>query len=246
MPADIAERARHELWLYENENRDERRAPVEPVYQASAWGVAGYVAVISAVAAMAAMTLFNRDWFAAGRIDGALIRQGEWWRTITALTLHAGPAHFLGNIGFGALFGVMAGRVLGPGVTWLAVLVAASLGNFVNTLLLDPSHRAIGASTAVFAALGLASGFGWRARLHATGRWAWRSGPVVGGIALLAFTGTGGENTDIGAHLAGFVLGLATGALLVGAAGRLTSRRLQQSCGTAAIAAVVLAWFIAL
>ncbi|MDH4072219.1 MAG: rhomboid family intramembrane serine protease [Gammaproteobacteria bacterium] len=246
VPAEFAERAKHELWLFETENRRATVAPVAPAYQESAWGVAGYVVTISIVAILAAAAMFNRDWLAAGRIDGALVRQGEWWRTITALTLHSGLPHFLGNLGFGALFGVMAGRVIGPGVTWLAVLIAASVGNFVNTLLLDPSHRAVGASTAVFAALGLVAGFAWRARLYAGDRWAYRTGPIVGGIALLAFTGTGGENTDIGAHLAGFVFGLIAGVLLVRASPHLPDRRLQQFCGAAAIAAVALAWIMAL
>ena len=44
-------------------------------------------------------------------------------------------------------------------------------------------------------------------RGSATRSWSTRWGPVVGGLALLMFTGTGDENTDIGAHLMGFVCG---------------------------------------
>ena len=43
VPAEFAERAKHELWLFETENRRATVAPVAPAYQESAWGVAGYV-----------------------------------------------------------------------------------------------------------------------------------------------------------------------------------------------------------
>ena len=250
VPAALAERAKYELWQYETENAPRRPAdhPVTVVDQDGLWGVAGYVAVVSLVAVLAGEAAFGRDWLAAGRVDGTLIRQGEWWRTVTALTLHSGLPHFIGNVGFGALFGMMAGRVLGPGVTWLTVVFAAGAANLVNTLLLDPAHRAIGASTAVFAALGLVSGFAWRARLFAGGRWAYRVGPVVGGIALLAFTGTGspGSNTDTGAHLAGFVCGFGAGTIVLHAYRFVTVPRIQKLAGALALGIVAGAWAVAL
>ena len=90
----------------------------------------------------------------------------------------------------GRLLDIFLGRLLGSGVSWLAVLIAAALGNAANTLLLDSVHRSIGASTAVFATLGVLAGYVWRARLMAQDRWPTRFGAIVGGIALLMFTGT--------------------------------------------------------
>lgn len=250
VPEPYLERARYEIWQFESENRVTRteKPGLKPVYQESAWGVAGYIAVISIVAVLAGEAAFNRDWLAAGRVDGVLIRQGEWWRTITALTLHSGLPHFAGNVVFGAIFGVMAGRVLGPGVTWLAAVVSASLANLANTLLLDPAHRAIGASTAVFAVLGIVAGLSWRARFFRQDRWAYRLGPIVGGLALLAFTGAGspGSNTDIGAHLAGFACGFASGSLLTLVYRFVPDPRVQKAAGAAALGLVVLAWIVAL
>jgi membrane associated rhomboid family serine protease len=250
VPAALAEKARYELWQYETENRAPRptEPPVDITYQDGLWGVAGYIAVISLVAVLAGEAVFNRDWLAAGRVDGVLIRNGEWWRAITALTLHSGLPHFAGNVGFGALFGMMAGRVLGPGITWLIVLIAAGFANILNTMLLDATHRAIGASTAVFAALGLVAGFAWRAKLFAQDRWAYRLGPIVGGIALLAFTGTGSpeSNTDTGAHLAGFACGFGAGMLMIYAYRFVPDPRLQKIAGAVAVGIVVLAWMAAL
>jgi membrane associated rhomboid family serine protease len=215
-------------------------------YQNGVPGAFAYVVVVCLVAWLAGEGSFNRDWLAAGRVDGALIRQGEWWRTVTALTLHSGIRHLLGNLGFGVLFGIFAGRLAGPGVAWLGIVLAGAAGNALNTLLLDSTHRSIGASTAVFAALGLLAGFVWRARLMSQDRWAYRLGPVIGGIALLAFTGTGEENTDVGAHLAGFVCGFLAGTALTLVATKLHNRRLQAASAGATIAILVAAWGTAL
>lgn len=248
VPAEFAERAKYELWQYGEENRNlkPRSTGIMPAYQNSIPGVASYVAVICLIAWCAGVALFNRDWFAVGRVDGELIRNGEWWRTITALTLHSGVRHLAGNIVFGILFGLMAGRLVGSGVAWFSIVVAGAAANFINTFLLESAHRSIGASTAVFAALGLVSGFVWRAKLMAQDRWPYRLGPVVGGIALLAYTGTGDANTDIGAHLAGFVCGFVSGIALTIATRFLTLRSLQLGSGIAAIAIIVVAWTVAL
>ena len=247
VPAEFSARAVEELRLYEDEN-----PPVQPkvkkriVYQDALPGVIGYVLIVCAVAWMAGYSIFGSNWFTAGRVDGNLIRAGEWWRTITALTLHSGVRHLLGNLVFGVFFGIFAGRLLGSGVAWLAVLISAALGNAANTLLLESTHRSIGASTAVFATLGLLAGYVWRGQLMAQDRWSTRYGPVVGGLALLMFTGTGDENTDIGAHLLGFVCGFGTGMLLTMIGKLPAPPRIQFVSGAAAVALVALAWIVAL
>lgn len=246
VPAAFSARAVDELWLYDKENPPGR--PVRKVHfehQNALPGVVGYVVVICVVAWLAGEGAFGRDWLGAGRIDGALIRGGEWWRTITALTLHSGLRHIAGNIVFGAFFGFFAGRLLGPGVAWLAIVLAGASGNALNTLLLESTHRAIGASTAVFAALGLMAGFVWRGKLMSQERWPYRVGPIVGGFALLMYTGTGDTNTDIGAHLMGFLCGLVAGVLLTPARHRLVNRILQSAAAIAAGGLVACAWLAA-
>ncbi len=247
MPAEHSPRAVEELRLYDEENPPLRPKPRKTVvYQDALPGVVGYVFVVCAVAGMAGYSFFGNNWFIDGRVDGSLIRAGEWWRTITALTLHANLRHLLGNLVFGVFFGIFAGRLLGSGVAWLAVLVAAALGNAANTLLLESTHRSIGASTAVFATLGILAGYVWRGRLMAQDRWPTRLGPIVGGIALLMFTGTGDENTDIGAHLMGFVCGFAVGMVLT-LLGRMPAPvRVQLLAGGSAILVIAFAWLAAL
>jgi rhomboid protease GluP len=246
VPAELAERARFELWQYDQENRPRRRRS-RPAVQVHEFhngltGVFGYVLVLILAGWLAGRSAFGFDWLERGRVDGELIRAGEWWRVLTALTLHGGVGHLLGNLGFGALFGGLAGRLVGSGVAWFAIAAAGAAGNALNTVLLESAHRSVGASTAVFAALGLLAGFVWRARLMAQERWAYRLGPVVGGIALLAYTGTGDAQTDIGAHLSGFLCGFAAGIALTFAATRLRGARLQAICGVAAAALILAAW----
>jgi hypothetical protein len=70
---------------------------------------------------------------------------------------------------------------------------------------------------------------------------------LVAGLALLAFTGTGGENTDILAHFAGFLVGAATGALCARLPMPPPGRSgVQLSAGLAALGLLALAWTLAL
>jgi len=248
VPSDVSEKAKYEIWQYDKENQPikRQRPRLVPEFQNAIPGIVAYVVIVCIVAWLAGESAFNRNWVLAGRVDGELIRQGEWWRTLTALTLHSGFRHLAGNIGFGALFGLLAGRLFGSGLTWLCVLIASGFANTLNTLLLASSHRSIGASTAVFAALGLVAGFVWRAKLMAQDRWSYRLGPIVGGIALLAYTGTGGPDTDIGAHLAGFVCGFGLGMLLTWLPKIPSTRPFQLACGATAIASLAASWIVAL
>jgi membrane associated rhomboid family serine protease len=245
--AEHSARAAEELRLYDHENPPVRPKPARRIqYQDSLPGIIGYVFVVCIVAGMAGYSVFGSNWFAAGRVDGELIRDGEWWRTITALTLHSGLRHLVGNIVFGVFFGLFAGRLLGSGVAWLAIVVAAACGNAANTLLLESTHRSIGASTAVFAALGVVAGYVWRGQLMAQDRWSTRFGPIVGGVALLMYTGTGDANTDIGAHLLGFVCGFGVGMLLTLTGTTPLGKRSQLRAGALALCIVILAWTLAL
>ncbi len=247
VPAGQSIDAMRELRLYADENPPAAAPPPRPIeWHGPQPGILAYAAVLLAVAWLAGAGAFGVDWFAAGRIDGNLIRDGEWWRTITALTLHANAPHLVGNLVFGGLFGLFAGRLLGPGVAWLAILACAAAANAINTYALASTHRAVGASTAVFAALGITAGYVWHARLMSQERWAYRLGPIVGAVALLAFTGLGGgapdSNVDIGAHLFGFLCGFAGGAAFVHAMAALRGVRAQLACGAMALAAVAIAW----
>ncbi len=247
VPAEFSARAVEELRLYDEENPPPVPRPRKIIeYQDPVPGIVAYLVVVSLIAWLAGNSVFGSDWYQLGRVDGTLLREGEWWRPITALTLHSGLRHIAGNIVFGTLFGLFAGRLLGSGLAWFAIVVSGAMGNVLNTLLLESSHRSIGASTAVFAALGLVVGYVWRAKLMSQERWPYRVGPIVGGLALLMYTGTGDANTDIGAHLMGFLCGFASGMLLTLATFRPGDVRWQRLGAAAALVLVCGSWLVAL
>lgn len=247
VPAAVSARAASELRLYDEENPPPVPTPKSTVeLQDPLPGLVGYVLVVCLVAGMAGYTFFGSDWLTAGRVDGELIRRGEIWRLFTALTLHGSVKHLLGNLVFGIFFGLFAGRLLGSGVAWLTIVLAAAAGNAFNVLLLEPSHRAIGASTAVFAALGLVAGYVWKGQFMRQDGWSNRYGPIIGGLALLMYTGTGGPNTDIGAHLFGFVCGFAAGMMLIRFGLTRKDALSQQVSGSIALLLIAASWLIAL
>jgi membrane associated rhomboid family serine protease len=177
-------------------------------------GVTAYIACLLLVGILDNQHALASDWLRQGILSTGLVRQGEWWRVITALTLHMDIAHLLGNIMVGAVFGYFLGKLLGDGLAWFAILMSGALGNALSVLLQDPTHSAAGASTAVFGALGILSAYTWRLRRGLAHLWALRIGPLVAGVTLLAWLGTGDEKTDIVAHLTGFLAGGVIGVLL--------------------------------
>ena len=244
--ADSVAAAELELAAYTAEVPRGMARSVAPPPHGRPWpGIAAYVGIIMTVALAAGSLSFGVDWLARGGMDGARLFAGEWWRPITALTLHADAGHLLGNAFFGSFFGYSAARYFGGGTGWLAILVCGSLGNLANALLLGAAHRSIGASTAVFAALGLLTAWCWRRGFPPGASRRERFAPVVAGIGLLAFTGAGGVGTDVGAHLTGFVAGFA-GGLVFARFGTPRGRAAQLACGIAALAAVALAWTAAI
>jgi membrane associated rhomboid family serine protease len=184
---------------------------------------------------------------AIGAAQTALIQAGEWWRVATALFLHANGLHLLSNLAFGAIFIVLLTQVLGPGMTALSVLASGIAGNVMNAMVRMPDHTSVGASTAIFGAVGLLAAL----------RQDWRSGrgfrslrdwaPLAAGIMLLAFLGFSEEQTDILAHVFGFAAGIGLGAILVWLNRPwLTDKPLQIKAGIAACATILLAWCAAI
>ncbi|MHB8814636.1 MAG: rhomboid family intramembrane serine protease [Steroidobacteraceae bacterium] len=243
-----AHRALAQLTQYEAENRPPQPQPPPPPLHRNAWaGCLGYAAWLLGVAYVISNGLVRLDAFHTGELDAARVQAGQWWRAWTALTLHLSGPHLAANLAAGVWFGYLAGRQLGVGVAWLLIVTGGGIANLLEGLFGPPWHQSVGASTAVFTALGLMSAFTWRERLRLPQRWVQRWGPLVAGICLLGWLGTAGKETDIMAHLLGFGIGLLLGA---SAALPAVSRRLHEArqwpAGLAAIAIMAAAWGLAL
>lgn len=248
VPVEQMEAALRELDAYGEENRTTAAPAALPEPVDSGWlGVLAYLLVLWALPWLENAGAFGWHWREVGAMAAGAVRDGAWWRTVTALTLHADLGHIVANSLFGALFGLLAGRMFGSGLAWLLILLAGMGGNALNALLQADAFRSIGASTATFAALALVGAGAWRRRWF-RGR-GWRRGfaPVFGGIALLVYTGLGGENanTDVMAHLTGFACGFALGWLLAPLPVERSSRAWQWLAGAAALTLVAIAWRLA-
>ena len=262
-----AARARVELDRFFRENQegppiDESVLPLG----SSLLAAAAYVIVLLAFDVAVRRGIFGEHGWRAGVADTAMMRAGEWWRAVTALTLHADALHLAGNLAFGCAFGIMLAQSMGYGLAWLAFVVTGGIGNWLNAWMQPPSHTSIGASTAVFGVLGVQVAHDWvrRRQLHHNPfrRWA----PIAIGAALLAWFGGDGRSIDpttlpkslgdfgvplpkidVGAHVLGFSVGVALGALLGWAKQRMRRTPWVQGILAGAAAAIVaLAWVLAL
>jgi rhomboid protease GluP len=247
VPAEQREAASAALAAYEREN------PALPDENADEPRGSAHLYVALAVSVALVDMFFVTDvwhqavpWFDLGGADAARILNGEPWRAVTALTLHADLMHALGNAIAGAIFLTAVCRALGPGLGCALALLSGVAGNLLNAFVHTAFHVSVGASTAVFGALGILGGLGVmrRRRLGLRGRRAWL--PIGAGLGLLAFLGTAGERVDLWAHLFGFVFGVALGIVSALIVKRRPAARVQWLWGVGALALIVFSWSLAL
>ena len=238
--------AQSQLDDYVVENRPSIEFKPRAITFDSGWaGVAGYLFVIWLVPILEVWSGVGWNWREIGAMHASSVTHGEWWRTITALTLHADLVHIASNSFFGSVFGLFVGRYLGSGFGWLLVLIGGALGNYLNAWAQVDNFVSIGASTATFAALGLSGAFMWRRGYHRGGGWRRSFAPLFAAIALLAFTGVGGERTDVLAHFAGFGCGVLLGMLAASFDIRRLGHSGQYIAGGLALGLVAYAWMAA-
>lgn len=214
VPAGLAAEARYQLDCFFTENKNWPLRDLAPP--------PAITAAPPTLMLMVALALFHRFtgpwqhdsiWFSQGAGDAsAILYHGEWYRLLTALTLHADLTHLLSNFFIGGLLMHFFLQIHGFGLGLLAVLLSSCVGNYLNVVVHGGNHRFVGFSTAVFAMIGMLSvhqlveqrrPLGIRTLL-----------PLMGGVGLLAMLGSSGERTDIGAHLFGLLAGIAGGFIL--------------------------------
>jgi membrane associated rhomboid family serine protease len=234
------------LSAYERENPRQRAERVE-VMETASWLVGATVGLMLLLFySVTVQWLPALSWFARGSADAQWILQGEVWRTVTALTLHVDVAHVLSNGIAVALFLTAVSSLVGAGLASALILLAGAGGNLANALLHGSSHVSVGASTAVFGAVGLLASLGVkRRRRRALSRWRdWL--PAAAALALLGMLGSSGERVDVWAHLLGLLVGAVLGMLVGRVTPRPPSWRFQWACGSAAVAMILGCWIVAI
>ncbi len=247
------EAVRVELATYETERRDRPLPPAAEPPAPPLETFSLYIAGLLMSIFWLTQNLLPPGWLDRGEASSIrIIRHGEWWRTLTALTLHGDIAHLVTNMATGLLFAALLLSPLGAGFAWLAIVLSGALGNLMNAAFYArETHDSIGASTAVFGALGLLVGGEFYARFasaHTRTRWQLVL-PIGAGLAFLAYLGVGDghDQIDFMAHLWGFLAGILLG-LCAGffQLKKRASPALQTIAALTAPAMLVLAWSFAL
>ncbi len=144
---------------------------------------------------------------------------GEYGRSITALMLHADLSHLAGNVLGLMLLGSVICSLMGPGRGLFLILFSGAAGNLLNAFMYRRVHLSIGASTAVMGAVGILAAWQIREKIqiilkpsHGIDIKPSALYPLGAGAALVGMF-SGGENTDVSAHVFGFLAGLGGGIL---------------------------------
>ena len=214
---DLAETARREIADFERENMN--WPPEDPVAdRASLRSDSNPPTVLL----MGMLALFHfitgpwakgNTWFEQGAVAGEkILNHGEWWRLLTGLTLHADAVHLAGNVLIGGFLVHFLCRTIGTGMGWVLILLAGMGGNYINILSHGAGHNSVGFSTAVFGTIGIMTGRQAIKKRRLTVKEVLL--PIAAGFGLLAFLGTAGEHTDLGAHFYGLLTGMVLGALI--------------------------------
>jgi rhomboid protease GluP len=244
VPADQAERAAAALATYDRENppRPQRKRSAPPANLRASLAISAGLLVFFLLTGPRNPAV---RWFERGSADAELILAGELWRAVTALTLHADAGHVLSNALACTLFVGFVCGALGAGVGSALILVAGAGGNLANAFFHGTQHVSVGASTAVFAAVGVLGSVGvvQRRRTGAVGRRAYL--PIAGAFALLAMLGMS-QHTDLWAHFFGFAVGCFAALPVALAVRKPPGAVVQWALGGGTLVVLVYCWALAL
>jgi rhomboid protease GluP len=246
--ASYVERAERILEEYERENRKFLPEPSESSVGGKPYS--GIIVSFLLLVIFILMKLVDTDGFLyqIGSASASRIVKGELWRTVTALSLHADLIHVLSNSFSCWVFCTAVIRLYGFGLGWFLVLIAGATGNLITALVYRTGHVSIGASTAIFGALGLLGAwrctFGKKHWLLKKKTWIY----IAGVVALIAVLGTG-KNVDLLAHLMGVITGVIfgfLGARKIRAPALDVTPTFQLTMAAVSAVCVILSWICAL
>ena len=185
-----------------------------PLFLQPAFAVAcGLSAVLLAFFWVTGEFAWGEVWFRRGALVADRVAYGEWWRLVTAATLHVDIQHALSNATFFLVLGWAAAERLGIGVMLLIAVLTAVAG-FGTSLTFSETTLTLGASGGLFGLLGVAGGHALRlAPLRDGSARRNRIRAIGAAIMLLAFTAFE-PRANIYAHVGGFVSGALAGLAL--------------------------------
>ena len=218
---DVAEAARSEIWSYHVGNVGWPPAKDEENGDKSSLLLTGGALACGLACALVLALVYVREisgdasWREAGVWNAEKVLNGDWWRIITALTLHADISHLLSNIFWIALLEAFLTMEIGGGLAALMAVFTGALAN-AGMLSMGAEHSSLGASTMVFSLVGLLCSVQfvhlYKSRVKDGGSFVilipWK--PLFAGVVIFAFYGTA-PGTDVLAHGMGLASGMLVG-----------------------------------
>lgn len=151
----------------------------------------------------------------AGGLHRALVLDGEPWRLVSSLFLHAGALHLLLNGALLFALGNDAERLLGR-VTFAFLYLASGIAGGIAAIMFKEQAVIVGASGAVFGVLGAVLVALWSIRRDAPRQWYRRRFTTYLFLALVnTALGWAVEFVSFEAHTGGFVVGALVAVVVV-------------------------------
>jgi membrane associated rhomboid family serine protease len=152
---------------------------------------------------------FDQALFDLGAMQPIAIAQGQYWRLITAMFLHANLLHIAFNMYALYLFGYLVEGAFGKARFITIYFVAGFLASVTSYTFSDPRSLGVGASGAIFGLLGAWVAYNYRRRGSAMASAQLRWAGFL--IAINLFLGFSVASIDNFAHIGGLIGGAAAG-----------------------------------
>lgn len=145
--------------------------------------------------------------FYSGASVNYLIGDGQWWRIITSLFLHAGFMHVLFNMFSLFLFGPELEKIAGKMRFLTIYFLAGIFGNMATFVLQDGSYASVGASGAIYGIFGA-----FAALVYYTRRTMPQLKQVIMPLIIISVIITFlSPNINVAGHLGGLITGFLLG-----------------------------------
>jgi membrane associated rhomboid family serine protease len=144
----------------------------------------------------------NNDVFLKGVLWGPFVANGDWWRLVTSMFLHANIWHIAVNMWSLYIVGTILEQAIGRWRFLLLYLVSGIAGS-AGALVWSPTQPTVGASGAIFGILGALFILERRGSIQTGGQ-------VAGMIVLnLVITFVFSSYISVGGHVGGLIGGVA-------------------------------------
>ncbi|MCX7821774.1 MAG: rhomboid family intramembrane serine protease [Brevinematales bacterium] len=213
VPEEDKKKALNQILLYRKENKRIKEKSIEEPFNYIA-----YYSIVFVFFMFYFFQMFERVFYTdlnllmLGSLDVEKVRSGEFYRTVTAITLHSDFIHILSNALFGGFIFYFLFKKVGVGVGWFIVLLSGIAGNILSSFIEPAGFVSIGSSTICFGGLGILTS----QRIFNKDYFNFNNAfiPFLAALAILGLFGTS-YGSDIFGHLFGFLAGMILGFLLV-------------------------------